>query len=80
MITTDYATAIDELRRRGIDNINNAKTLWKTIKESVIYKFRRNKNMTWQYEVVMKGYGKPPKMKTWVSVTVLPPLKDEDLN
>jgi hypothetical protein len=36
--------------------------------------------MTWQYEVVMKGYGKPPKMKTWVQVTVLPPLKDEDLN
>ena len=75
MISTDYTAVLDCLHERGIDNLTNAKALWRVIKESFIYRFRRNDNETWQYLVVMEGYGSPPNMEKWRDVTVMPPIE-----
>jgi hypothetical protein len=75
MITTDYDYAIEEIRKRGIDNLTAAQVLWRVIKESFIYRFRRNENESWQYLVVMEGYGAPPNTKKWRDVTVMPPIE-----
>lgn len=75
MISTDYTAVLDYLRERGIDNLTGAQVLWRVIKESFIYRFRRNENETWQYLVVMEGYGAPPNTKKWRDVTVMPPIE-----
>ena len=75
MISTDYNAVLDYLHERGIDNLTNAKALWRVITDSVIYRFRRNESESWQYCVVMEGYGAPPNMKKWRDVTVMPPIE-----
>jgi hypothetical protein len=74
MTTTDYNVAFDKLRQRGVYNFSGAETLWKVVKNSVIYRYRRDSSKAWQYEVTMEGYGKPPKMKNWIDVSIMPPV------
>lgn len=70
MISTDYGELIDATAKRGYFVVGLS-ALAKVLQESTVYKFRRKEQGTWQYEVIMPGYGVVPDMKKWEYVEIV---------
>lgn len=68
-----YCRLYREIEKKGYRPAN-IETLAMVVMNSFIYRYRRSSCTVWQYEVVMPGYGKPPKMSKWIDVSVMLPV------
>lgn len=70
MTTATYADFEQRCQRVGYVPMN-FETLCQVVCEATMYKFKRNYMGTWQYEVIMPGFGKQDVDKSkWVNITV----------
>ena len=70
MISADYDKLLELCKKRNYHPLGIL-ALIRVLNEATIYKFKLQNRGSYQYAVVMDGYGVPPKTDRWSNVTTI---------